>query len=158
MVPPFLRRFLIFDRSFTKIHFHVRRFLLKFPRITTKISLKKLLGTGCCSTLTLLLVCSSFSRENGHPLLICSSLSTAQGRNTIIFVVVFAPEISGTFITANPGFQESARLQGIHTFLRQEKKTEIGSTPPKFNMAPENGWLEDDPFLLGPGNFSGANC
>jgi len=24
--------------------------------------------------------------------------------------------------------------------------------------APENGWLEDDPFLLGPGLFSGANC
>ena len=24
--------------------------------------------------------------------------------------------------------------------------------------APENGWLEDDPFLLGLGLFSGANC
>ncbi len=23
-------------------------------------------------------------------------------------------------------------------------------------LAPENGWLEDDPFLLGAGNFSGA--
>ena len=34
--------------------------------------------TGWCSTPTLLLICSSFSRENGHPLLICSSLSTAQ--------------------------------------------------------------------------------
>ena len=32
-------------------------------------------------------------------------------------------------------------------------------TPPKFNIfAPENGWLEDNPFLLGSGNFSGANC
>ena len=29
-------------------------------------------------------------------------------------------------------------------------------TPPKFNIAPEKWWLEDDPFLLGPGNFSGA--
>ena len=34
--------------------------------------------TGWCLTLTLLLICSSFSRENGYPLLICSSLSTAQ--------------------------------------------------------------------------------
>ena len=25
-------------------------------------------------------------------------------------------------------------------------------------VAPENGWLEYDPFLLGPGLFSGANC
>ena len=35
-------------------------------------------SSGWCSTLTLLLICSSFSRENCHPLLICSSLSTAQ--------------------------------------------------------------------------------
>ena len=34
--------------------------------------------TGKCLTPTLLLICSSFSRENGYPLLICSSLSTAQ--------------------------------------------------------------------------------
>ena len=34
--------------------------------------------TGWCSTPTWLLICSSFSREDGHPLLICSSLSTAQ--------------------------------------------------------------------------------
>ena len=29
--------------------------------------------------------------------------------------------------------------------------------PPKFNIAPEKWWLEDDPFLLGFGNFSGEN-
>ena len=29
-------------------------------------------------------------------------------------------------------------------------------TPPKFNIAPEKSWLEDAPFLLGLGNFSGA--
>ena len=34
--------------------------------------------TGWCSTPTLLLICSSFSRENCHQFLICSSLSTAQ--------------------------------------------------------------------------------
>ena len=34
--------------------------------------------SGWCSTPTQLFICSSFSRENGHPLLICSSLSTAQ--------------------------------------------------------------------------------
>ena len=37
----------------------------------------KQMGSTGCSTLTLLLICSSFSRENGHPFLICSSLSTA---------------------------------------------------------------------------------
>ena len=42
------------------------------PRIHLKIY------TGWCSTPNQLLICSSFSRENGHPLLICSSLSTAQ--------------------------------------------------------------------------------
>ena len=31
-------------------------------------------------------------------------------------------------------------------------------TLPKFNITPENWWLEDDPFLLGPGIFSGASC
>ena len=32
------------------------------------------------------------------------------------------------------------------------------NTPPMFNseFTPEKWWLEDDPFLLGPGNFSGA--
>ena len=32
------------------------------------------------------------------------------------------------------------------------------NTPPKFNIAPEKWWLEDKPFLLGFGCFSGANC
>ena len=32
------------------------------------------------------------------------------------------------------------------------------STPPKFNSSPlKNGWLENDPFLLGFGNFLGEN-
>ena len=26
-------------------------------------------------------------------------------------------------------------------------------TPPKCNIPPEKWWLEDDPFLLGPGHF-----
>ena len=38
------------------------------------------ISTGWCSTPTLLLICSSFSRENGYPMLICSSLSAAQSR------------------------------------------------------------------------------
>ena len=29
---------------------------------------------------------------------------------------------------------------------------------PETNIAPKNGWLEYDPFLLGFGLFSGANC
>ena len=32
----------------------------------------------------------------------------------------------------------------------------INKSPPKFNIAPEIWWLEDDPFLLGFGNFSEA--
>ena len=31
-------------------------------------------------------------------------------------------------------------------------------TLPETNIAPENGWLEDKPFFLGFGPFSGANC
>ena len=30
--------------------------------------------------------------------------------------------------------------------------------PPKLNTAPAKWWLEADPFLLGFGNFSAANC
>ena len=33
----------------------------------------------------------------------------------------------------------------------------VSLTPGKFNIAPEKWWLEDDPFLSEPGNFSGAN-
>ncbi len=43
---------------------------------TVEIETKLLYQTGWCSTPTQLLICSSFNRENGHPLLICSSLST----------------------------------------------------------------------------------
>ena len=38
-------------------------------------------NTGKCLTPTQLLICSSFSRENGHFLLICSSLSTSQNKS-----------------------------------------------------------------------------
>ena len=55
---------------------------------------------GWCSTLTVLLICSSFSREYGHPLLICSSLSTAQqGISAIEFLHALKCErhsLSGT--------------------------------------------------------------
>ena len=33
----------------------------------------------------------------------------------------------------------------------------MAHTLPETNMAPKNGWLEYDPFLLGPGLFSGVN-
>ena len=38
-----------------------------------------------------------------------------------------------------------------------QKKTLLNSmgTPPKFNIAPEKWWLEDDPFLLGREPFRG---
>ena len=31
-------------------------------------------------------------------------------------------------------------------------------SPTQTAKAPENGWLEYDPYLLGMGLFSGANC
>ncbi len=33
----------------------------------------------------------------------------------------------------------------------------VKGTLPETNISPENGWLEDDRFLLGPGLFSGVN-
>ncbi len=42
------------------------------------LSLLETTLTGKCLTPTQLLICSSFSRETGHLLLICSSLSTSQ--------------------------------------------------------------------------------
>ena len=41
--------------------------------------------------------------------------------------------------------------------LGSNERARESDTPPKFNIAPEKWWLEDDPFLLGFGNFSGAN-
>ncbi len=48
------------------------------PGKAAKQKINAAILTGWCLTPTLLLICSSFSRENGYPLLICSSLSTAQ--------------------------------------------------------------------------------
>ncbi len=54
--------------------------------------------------------------------------------------------------------------KSLHLFhLPQPKGLEKNSLnfifPTKYvNIAPEKWWLEDDPFLLGFGNFSGANC
>ena len=60
-----------------------RRFLIKAMDMVHHVedtSYTSTKITGWCSTPTLLLICSPFSRENGHPLLICSSLSTSQIR------------------------------------------------------------------------------
>ena len=38
-----------------------------------------------------------------------------------------------------------------------KKKFELYTLPETHIFAPEHGWLEYDPFLLGPGLFSGAN-
>ncbi len=54
----------------------------KIPQFSTLYTSRHILtnrhATGWCSTPTLLLICSSFNRENCHPSLICSSLSTAK--------------------------------------------------------------------------------
>ncbi len=60
---------------------------------------------GWCSTPTLLLICSSFSRENGHPLLICSSLSTVQNRIPTIH-----------FQVRTVSFREGISLYALGTF------------------------------------------
>ncbi len=57
---------------------------------------------GKCLTPTQLLICSSFSRENGHLLLICSSLSTSQIRSTC---------------WGNPEQISAARTHGAHSLL-----------------------------------------
>ena len=45
------------------------------------------------------------------------------------------------------------------TLLHHLDGSEVVDTLPESNsFAPENGWLEYDCFLLGPGLFSGANC
>ena len=54
---------------------------------------------GKCLTPTQLLICSSFSRENGHLLLICSSLSTSQ----------LGQEKCGFFCGANPSDSTTSR-------------------------------------------------
>ena len=54
--------------------------------------------TGLCSTPNQLLICSSFSRENSHPLLICSSSSTSQLRvNRIFLRITNSPAFDGWF-------------------------------------------------------------
>ena len=61
-----------------------------------------------------------------------------------------------------------ALARGFHLFLiptapRKDTQSYQIQPPryldktPKFNIAPEKWWLEDDPFLLGPGNCSGVN-
>ncbi len=40
----------------------------------------------------------------------------------------------------------------------QKQKTKLYTTKSKFNTASDRWWLEDDPFLLGFGNFSGGFC
>ena len=44
----------------------------------------------------------------------------------------------------------------IHALLNPYFWGWLVITIPETNIAPENEWLEDKPFLLGPGNFSGA--
>ena len=51
--------------------------------------------------------------------------------------------------------QNTKNPLGKHMYLQQLPSTKV-STLPETNIAPANGWLEDNRFLLGPGLFSGA--
>ena len=73
---------------------------------------------GWCSTPTYLLICSSFNRENGYPLLICSSLSTGQTDSHTSFSQtkggspLFLPLTS----LINPTFCGEAKPRGLARF------------------------------------------
>jgi len=52
-------------------------------------------------------------------------------------------------------------FQGWGAFRDQCDGCLVSTTLPKTKIAqkgPENGWLEDDPFLLGWRNLASANC
>ena len=57
-----------------------------------------------------------------------------------------------------------SRFQKKNSYLNGKKEIFQSKQPDdvhlirKLNIAPEKWWLEHDPFLLGPGLFSGANC
>ena len=77
-----------------------------------------------CSTLTLLLICSSFSREYGHPLLICSSLSTAQLYRYIYIYIQKTASESAIMI-----------IIGVDHRNQEPKRRNITKTGPKTNPA-----------------------
>ena len=116
-------------------------------------------SAGWCSTPTQLLICSSFSRENGHPLLICSSLSTAQSANGLACwfgagPVVWIPGIKGLgFLGPVPRFEGPKPLNAPNQqakpwvagwgFQPSEKYAQVkwGSSSPRFGMKIPNIWV-----------------
>ena len=76
--------------------------------------------------------------------------------------------IANTLATAtNAGARIGWRAKGGRWQLFATKATRIRGwrpfrnlldTPEVEQLDPEKLWLEDDPFLLGPGNFSAARC
>ena len=122
-----------------------------------------------------MLICSSFSRENGYPLLICSSLSTAQ----IIFhqpgfpwnkgnltrwllqnSIRFSSLTSWTNCRLFKSFHEAGSRGCIRVaevvsstffgvFFQGALDREKNTSPKNQRIAPENGWLGYDRFLLG---------
>ena len=63
--------------------------------------------------------------------------------------------------TSTPKFLMDPDWQWQTTLHHQHPPATLNATPSKFNseLKPlKNGWLDDDPFLLGLGNFSGARC
>ncbi len=50
----------------------------------------------------------------------------------------------------------TSKKKGGHNFRVETKPKSQAITLPETNIAPKNGWLEYDPFLLGFGLFSGA--
>ena len=88
--------------------------------------------TGWCLTPTLLLICSSFTRENGYPLLICSSRS-AQHKNPSISKSRFTKLVAEVF------FNQIFRIFRARFFHSPHLYTPIPSC--KLTVR----WLENSP-------------
>ena len=76
-------------RALYKFSNHLKPFLQNHRWLNTKSFL-----TGKCLTPTQLLICSSFSRKNGHLLLVCSSLSTSQLKKMSTRVIFWGVSVS----------------------------------------------------------------
>ena len=83
--------------------------------------------TGWCSTLTLLLICSSFSRGYDHPLLICSSLSTAQLSAQKLRTLLHQLKASGYPSTSS----KDSWLEGVVALPRQMTPKASAWHPPE---------------------------
>ena len=86
--------------------------------------------TGWCSTPTQLLICSSFNRENGHPLFICSSLSTAQLiSESLLPIIIFQGKIWRLPIIGSIDFWRHGHRHLLHLLHLLHRHAYLGNHP-----------------------------